>query len=117
VTLEFGVTGASELADTMDAVASGLDSLELADLARTAETLARRFAPQDTGRLARSLTGRHADNRVTVATSLPYAPAVNYGVPRRGIRATHFMQRVDGAIEADVTSSVSAAVERLVGRA
>lgn len=56
-------------------------------------------APVRSGRLSRSIRGNKAKSKAVVRAGTkrgaPHAGPINYGWPRRGIRASGFMQRAD----------------------
>lgn len=84
----FGVE-AADLKDVMAAIA--------AEGAR----LASGFAPKRTGRLGATVRGNKAKAKAIVIAGrarTPYAGAINYGWPKRGIRPALFMQRADAAL-------------------
>lgn len=84
----FGV----EAADLKDVMA------EIADLGAR---LASGYAPTDSGRLAASVRGNKAKAKAIVIAGkarVPYAGAINYGWPRRGIAPRLFMQKADAEL-------------------
>lgn len=67
---------------------------------------AARLAPRQTGRLAASLKPTRTKNKAAVragSARVPYAGAINYGWPARGIPASRFLQR---AIDADTQRAI-----------
>src|ERR1700741_5068955 len=100
--------GGGELEDMKDA---------FGQTAAQAANLAASFAPRRTGRLQASIRGDRAKNKATVRAGgarVPYAGAVNYGWPRRGIRAARFMQRADEKIRPTVADDLEAAIVKLI---
>lgn len=80
---------AQDLKDVMGAIA--------AEGARLASS----FAPKRSGRLAATVRGNKAKAKAIVIAGrarTPYAGAINYGWPRRGIHPALFMQRADKAL-------------------
>lgn len=105
-----------------DLEAAGVEVTDLtatfADLARDAAALAASFAPQRTGRLARSIKAGQSKMMATVragsAVRVPYAGPINYGWPDRNIKASGFMQKADRAIRPRVVPTIQAAIDRLI---
>lgn len=80
----------------------GLDVDDLKDafsaIAREGAQRAAHHAPKRSGRLASGVRGNRAQSKASVIAgrvSVPYAGAINYGWPARGIRAAGFMQKAD----------------------
>lgn len=72
-----------------------------APIAAEGADMARSFAPKRTGKLAASARGNKAKNKAVVTVGrarVPYAGAINYGWPARGIKGSFFMQRIDDKI-------------------
>lgn len=97
------VEGLNKLTRSLQSL--GLDVEDLKDafgpIAEKGAQLAAGFAPRRSGRLAASVRGNRAKNKAVIAAGrarVPYAGAINYGWPRRGIRASRFMQRADEAM-------------------
>jgi len=70
----------------------------MAGIAREGATLAARYAPKRSGRLAGTVRGNKAKAKAVVIAGrarVPYAGAINYGWPKRNIKALLFMQRAD----------------------
>ena len=116
------VEGLNQL--TRDLLALGLtvDDLKGAFGAISAQgaALAADFAPHRTGRLARSVRGNRAKNKAVITagrkSSTPYAGAINYGWPARGIEASEFMQRADLAMRPVAVEKLEAEIDRAINR-
>ncbi|WP_206443825.1 HK97 gp10 family phage protein [Nocardioides turkmenicus] len=86
--LEIGV----DLEDLKDA---------MADVAKAATDVAQAAAPTRTGALRASIRGNRAKGKAVVTAGrarVPYAGAINYGWPARGIRGVGFMQKADEVV-------------------
>lgn len=73
----------------------------MAEIAAEGARLASGFAPKRTGRLAATVRGNKAKAKAIVIAGrarTPYAGAINYGWPKRGIGPALFMQRADAAL-------------------
>lgn len=73
----------------------------MAEIADLGARLAAGYAPKDSGRLATSVRGNKAKAKAIVIAGrarVPYAGAINYGWPRRGIKPRLFMQRADAEL-------------------
>lgn len=60
--------------------------------------LAARYAPVQSGALAKTVRGNKAKNKAVVTAGrarVRYAGVINYGWPKRSIRPARFMQRAD----------------------
>lgn len=67
--------------------------------------IAARRAPRRTGRLAGSVRGAQGISKAVISagdSTVPYAGAINYGWPARGISAAGFMQQADQELEPKV---------------
>lgn len=94
------VEGLNRLVRDLQALGLDVDDLKdvFSDIASEGARLASTFAPKRTGALAVSVRGNRSKNKAVVAAGrakVPYAGAINYGWPRRGIQASLFMQRAD----------------------
>lgn len=70
----------------------------MAGIAAEGARLASSFAPVRSGLLARTVRGNKAKAKAVVIAGrarVPYAGAINYGWPDRGIKPALFMQRAD----------------------
>lgn len=102
----FGVE-AGDLKDVMSAIAD-----EGAQLASS-------FAPKRSGRLSSSIRGNKAKAKAIVIAGrarVPYAGAINYGWPNRGIRPALFMQRADAALAPKAVQMLEAGIDQLIRR-
>lgn len=83
--------------------------------ARIAGQAARIAAPRRTGRLARSITVKNT----TVRANAVYAGPINYGWPRRNIKAQPFMydamRKVEPQWLAEFTDNIDRALARVKG--
>lgn len=100
----YKVEGLTQVVRALQEMGAEVDDLKDAfskiadDAARTASSL----APRVTGRLAGDIRGNRAKSKAVVTAgraSVPYAGAINYGWPKRGIAASNFMQRADQATQ------------------
>ena len=108
------VKGARELAKALRQ--AGADMQDLKDANRRAADIvapaAKAKAPRRTGRLAAShAEGRRHPRR---QKSVPYAGPINYGWPKRHIKATLFINKAAKATEPQWTEAYRAAVERII---
>lgn len=114
------VTGLREAIVAMQALGVSVEDLKeaMGGISAKAASLARSFAPQDTGTLAASIRGNRAKNKAVViggkGKSLNYARVQNYGWPTRNIPASRFMQRADDAIRPSLVPTLEAEIERLI---
>lgn len=73
----------------------------MADIAAEGARLASSFAPRRSGRLATTIRGNKAKAKAIVIAGrakVPYAGAINYGWPKRGITPALFMQKADAQL-------------------
>jgi len=119
--LPFTVDGIPQLQRALRGLAGDIEDLDdaftrIADLAaRTASSA----APRRTGRLAGTVRGIASKNKATVtagSATVGYAGPINYGWPRRNIRATHFMQRADPVINARAVGLLEADIDTAIRR-
>ena len=99
----------------------GLDLDDIKDafseIAAEGARLAGSFAPVRTGALAGSVRGNRAKSKAVVMAGrarVPYAGAINYGWPARGIAGSSFMQRADEAMRPKALAELDAAINRKI---
>lgn len=100
----FGVE-AQDLKDTMSEIS--------AEGARLASS----FAPKRSGNLASTVRGNKAKAKAIVIAGrarVPYAGAINYGWPKRGIKPSLFMQRADAALAPRAVQMLEAGLDKAV---
>lgn len=91
-----------------------------ADIASRGARLASSFAPVRSGKLRASIRGNRAKNKAVVTAGkarVPYAGAINYGWPRRGIAPALFMQRADAAIAPDALRLLESGIDDALRKA
>lgn len=96
----FEVEGLNAMVRDYQALGVELEDLKdaFADIASEGARIAAGYAPVASGALAGSLRGNRAKNKAVVTAGrarIPYAGAINYGWPARGIAAAGFMQKAD----------------------
>jgi spore germination cell wall hydrolase CwlJ-like protein len=82
--------------------------------------LASGFAPVRSGRLRNTIRGNRAKAKAIVIAGrakTPYAGAINYGWPKRGIKPALFMQRADKALADKAVSMLEAGIDKAIKRA
>jgi hypothetical protein len=82
--------------------------------------LASSFAPRRSGLLATTARGNQAKNKAVVAAGkarVPYAGAINYGWPKRGIEPSLFMQRADKALAPRALRMAESGLDRAIEKA
>lgn len=94
------VSGLRETIRGLETLGVELDDLKdvFGGIAREAAEIIADAAPSKSGRLRASVRGNRAKNKATVqagSARVRYAAPVNYGWPRRHIRAHEFMQAAD----------------------
>ncbi|WP_323792422.1 HK97 gp10 family phage protein [Nocardioides sp.] len=100
----FKVEGLTQVVRALQEMGVEVDDLKdaFSKIADEAAKAASSFAPRDTGRLAKDIRGNRAKSKAVVTagrSSVPYAGAINYGWPKRGIQASGFMQRADQTMQ------------------
>lgn len=102
---------------TRDLEALGLEVEDLKDafssIAREGADVASRFAPRRSGRLAASIRGNRAKSKAVVTAGrarVPYAGAINYGWPKRGIAPSLFMQKTDEVMRPKALAALEDAI-------
>lgn len=91
----------------------------MAGIAREGATLASRYAPKRSGRLAGTVRGNKAKAKAVVIAGrarIPYAGAINYGWPKRNIKASLFMQRADRELAPRAVEMLEAGLDRAAGK-
>jgi hypothetical protein len=89
-----------------DLLAAGADLDDLkdvyAEVAKVGAYVASNLAPTKTGALAATIRGNRAKGKAVITAGkgrVKYAGAINYGWPRKGIRANPFLQKADKVME------------------
>lgn len=111
----FKVTGLASATRSLRALGLDVDDLTgaFSKIAQTGANVAAQEAPKRTGRLANTIRGNRARSKAVIRAgfaSVPYAGAINYGWPKRGIRANGFMQRTDQKIQPFVLQMLEAEI-------
>lgn len=86
-------------------------------IAEEAAQKASQFAPKKSGALANTIRGNKAKNKAVVTAGrakVRYAGAINYGWPKRGIRASGFMQKADEAMRPDALAKLEEAINKII---
>lgn len=103
---------------------AGVEVQDLKDamsaIAAEGARLASGFAPVRTGRLRHTIRGNKAKAKAIVTAGLarvPYAGAINYGWPNRGIKPSLFMQMADKELADKAVDMLSAGIDRAIERA
>lgn len=89
----------------------------MAEIAAEGARLASSFAPTRTGRLAASVRGNKAKAKAIVIAGrarVPYAGAINYGWPARGIGAALFMQKADKQLADRAVQMLDQGIDRVI---
>lgn len=89
----------------------------MARIAEAATDVAQANAPSRSGALRASIRGNRAKGKAVVTAGrarVPYAGAINYGWPRRGIRGDHFMQAADEAIGPKAVAMLEDGINELI---
>jgi hypothetical protein len=99
------LSGLNETVRALQRAGADVDDLKdtMAEIAALGARTAASLAPKRSGRLSGSIRGNRAKSKAVVIAGrarIPYAGAINYGWPRRSIRASHFLQRADPVIQA-----------------
>lgn len=91
----------------------------MAGISAEGARLASSFAPKRSGRLAASVRGNKAKAKAIVIAGrarVPYAGAINYGWPRRGIRPALFMQRADAQLAPRAVEMLEKGLDEVIGK-
>lgn len=97
----FKVEGLSRAVRELQSLGAEVEDLKagFAKVADEGAERAARHAPKRSGRLAGTVRGNRAKSKAVVRAGTkaraPHAGPINYGWPRRGIRASGFMQKAD----------------------
>lgn len=91
----------------------------MAGISAEGARLASSFAPTRTGRLAASVRGNKAKAKAIVIAGrarVPYAGAINYGWPKRGIRPALFMQKADAQLAPRAVEMLEKGLDEVIGK-
>lgn len=89
----------------------------MSEIAAEGARLASGFAPKRSGRLAATVRGNKAKAKAIVIAGrarVPYAGAINYGWPRRGIKPALFMQKADAALAPKAVEMLETGLDRAI---
>lgn len=92
----------------------------MSEIAAEGARLASGFAPQRSGRLANTVRGNKAKAKAIVIAGrarVPYAGAINYGWPKRGVKPALFMQKADAALAPRAVAMLESGLDRAIGKA
>lgn len=121
-TIGFRVEGLSKLGRDLQALGLDVDDLKdgFSKIAAEGAKLAAGFAPKRSGRLAATIRGNRAKSKAVVMAGrgrgVPYAGAINYGWPRRGIAPAGFMQQADAAMRPRALQELESAINDSIRR-
>lgn len=101
------VSGLRETVKQLEALGTDVDDLKdtFAAIAAEAVDVMQPLIPSRSGKLRASARGNRAKNKAVVTigrASVRYAAPINYGWPKRHIRAANFTGKTDKAIEPKV---------------
>lgn len=88
-----------------------------AGIAAEGARLASAAAPRRTGRLQGSIRGNRAKNKAVILAGrarVPYAGPINYGWPRRKIRAALFLQKADAQLAESAPRMLEDGIQRVM---
>lgn len=91
----------------------------MAGIAREGAVLASRYAPKRSGRLRGTIRGNKAKAKAVVLSGrarVRYAGPVNYGWPKRNIKASLFMQRADRELAPRAVEMLEAGLDKAAGK-
>jgi len=113
------VTGLNETVRALQRLGVEVDDIKdvMADIAAEGARLAGQYAPRRSGRLAATVRGNRAKGKAVVTAGkakVPYAGAINYGWPGRGIKGRFFMQKADEALAPEAVKRLEAGIDRLI---
>lgn len=113
------VTGLRELVRNLEKI--GADASDMKEVFTAIGTMvmadAARLAPRKTGRLAASIKPTKTKNKAAIragSARVPYAGAINYGWPARGIKPRKFMQIAIDSNEAKAIEMMDDGLGRII---
>jgi hypothetical protein len=115
------VEGLNKVVRQLVALGTDVDDLKdgFAAIAAKGADLAAKLAPRRTGALAGTVRGNRAKNNATVTAGrakVRYAGPINYGWPKRSIRANKFMQRADEQLQPQAVQMLEEALAQAIKR-
>jgi hypothetical protein len=113
------VEGLNKVVRSLTALGVEVDDLKdgFAEIAAEGAKIAARLAPNKTGALSNTIRGNRAKNKAVVTAGrakVKYAGAINYGWPKRNIKADRFMQRADAALQPRVPEMLELALKTAI---
>lgn len=113
------VQGLRQVNKDLLALGAELDDLKdvYAEVAKVGSQVAANLAPHKTGALAATIRGNRAKGKAVVTAGkgrVKYAGAINYGWPRRNIRANRFLQRTDTVMETRAPQIFEQGIDALI---
>lgn len=115
------VEGLNKVVRDLQALGVEVDDLKdaFAEIAKEGAERAAAHAPHLTGALKASLRGNRAKSKAVVTAGgarVPYAGAINYGWPARGIEGAGFMQKADEEMQPLAVQQLEDAIEKAIRR-
>lgn len=116
----YRITGLRETVRRLERLGVEAEDLKRAfgRISTTVVTDARRRVPERSGALSASIRPGNSKNKSVVragyAARVPYAGAINYGWPARGIRPTHFLTDAANERQHEHIKTIEAELARLI---
>lgn len=116
---EGNVTGLRQVVKGLLEIGVDLEDLKdaMAEVAKAATDVAQAAAPVRSGALRASIRGNRAKGKAVVTAGrarVPYAGAINYGWPKRGIRGVGFMQKADQVVGPRAVEMLEQGINRII---
>jgi hypothetical protein len=113
------VTGLREVVKALTDAGVEVEDLKeaMGAIAARAAEIAAAAAPSRSGKLRASIRGNKAKGKAIVTAgraSVPYAGAINYGWPARGIKPRKFMQQADAEIGPKAVELLEANINKIL---
>jgi hypothetical protein len=117
----FQVEGLDQVLRDLRAIGAEASDLKdaFAKIAAEGARVAEQYTPRRSGRLAAAVRGNRAVSKAVVRAgtrAVPYAGAINYGWPRRGIAAAQFMQKADETMRPRAVDLLEAEIDQIIRR-
>lgn len=111
-----GLTQTLRALEQAGAEVSDLKSV-MGGIAAEGASLVARYAPRRSGRLAGTARGNKAKAKAVVLAGrarVPYAGPINYGWPKRGIKAALYMQRADRDLAPKAVEMLDTGIDKII---
>lgn len=115
-TIKVGIEGLSEVQAKLKALGLSLEDVPtMPEVSRRYAEVTAGLAPKRSGNLAAKIKPiKSKKNTAGARSSIKYSTVINYGWPKRNIKAQHYMNRADAVLAAELLQIIERGVDQLI---